>query len=384
MIQPLLSLFKTYPEKYCTLSETGKRNTYSVSNLNFYYSSKAIMILSILWIIYHVYYYQSLLLRPEELFIQKVWFGKIFLPSFPSPFLFYSVSAIGIVLILSILVYKDHWIVRFLILFIILWINLVRWSCGGESLSSHLLMLSHLFALGIPVASIKKNKEDGMLHKTLTWFYLGLLITYVLSGFWKVSSLIYKLIFKQDEMTWLSSKAALFTSQIAYHLIDQPADSRLFLFNYPLIWQAGFLLTCYILLFSFVASYRPSLRFWIGLALIVFHQINNIAFDVVHYVSSFTLLCLFFPYQELLPSINKTLVPITTVNFSGKKGKAFYQRIYSNGDQDVFYGFYAYREKMVDQNAVFGGILYMPLLDALLNLAWGGYKKKSQVESLKA
>lgn len=383
MIQSLLSPFKTYPEEYCTLSQTGKKNIYSFSKLNFYYSSKAIMILSILWIIYHLYYYQILLLRPEELFIQKVWFGKIFLPSFPSPLLFYSVSATAILLILFLIVYKEHWLIRVAILFSILWINLVRWSCGGESLSSHLLMLSHLFAIGIPIASIKNNKEDEMLYKTLVWFYLGLLITYVLSGFWKTSSLVYKLIFKQDELTWLSPKAALITSQVAYHLVDQTGESLLFLFNYPIIWQAGFLLTCYILLFSFVASFRPPLRFWIGMALIVFHQINNLAFDVIHYVSSLTLLCLFFPYQKIFSSIVKNSVPIVTTNFEGKKGNASYVRIYNNGDRDLFYGFYAYREKVLDRNNLLGGILFMPFLDVLVNLIWRTSKKKSIVEGLK-
>lgn len=370
MIQQLLSLFKTYPNDFCALSETGKENSYTISNLSFYFSHKVLMLFSVFWIFFHLFYFQHLVLRPQELFIQNVWFGRIFLPIFPPPLLYTIISIVAILLIFVLFLYKDKWIFRAIIAFIIIWLNLTRWSSGGITLSSNLFILAHVFALFIPIIEIKDNKKDAIIYRSLIWYYLGLFITYFLSGFWKIRGLLYNIIFRPEDINWLNPKAALYTSLIGYHLSDLPADHVLFLFSFPLLWQTGFLVTCIILVLSPLASFRQPLRIWAGVALIIFHAINNIAFDVNHYMSINTLAILFFPYQTIFPSIYKSCVPVLECSFTGSKGNASYERRYSNGDKDIFQGFYAYREKIADNNRILGGLLYIPLLDSIMAYVW--------------
>jgi len=381
MIQRLLSLFKTYPDYYCSLSESGKQYNYNIGFNNYFYAHRMLLIGTIGWIIYQLYTYTFISLRPQELFVQIHYFGKLFMPFFPSLMMSYSVGILSIFLILYLLVYKESIILRAILAFAIAWINLLKWSFGGQSHVGHLLILAHLFSIFIPTTKNIADNNKVAIHKSIEWYYLGLLMTYTYSGFWKWIALIYKL-FKKGEISWLNPNAALYNSLIGYHESELPLENIPKFFTFPLFWQLSFLFMIFVLTFSFLAAFRKPLRVWIALLLIIFHIVNNLAFNVEFYTPLWVIFFLFFPYDKLF-RINNGLI-VNDSSWTGRLNHAIYTRYYENGDKDIFYGFYAYREEMVDINWLIGGLLHFPFLDLLIIGIWkiaGGTKVKPSPRS---
>jgi hypothetical protein len=370
MIPQLSLIFKDQKINRCEISESAKLNKIVLTNLTFLYSFKSLLYLSIGWIGFNVYYYFKYLIhRPGELFIQRVWFGELLLPQKPSPLLFTLICLIAISIILIVLYGKDKWYIRLILAMMIMWINLVRWSCGGESVTSNIFMLSHFLSVFIPVNEIKSSIRSFSIYNSIVYFYLGIFITYFFSGLWKSVGLIYKILLKPEDLNWLDSKAALYTSLVGYHMSDLKIPHVVQnLLEFPLFWQVSFLITCVILISCPWASSRLYLRPVIGLFLIVFHTINNIAFDVQHYMSSFTLLVLFFPYHRVFVSTSKDLVSVASRYLTYTDGEAYYEKKYSNGDKDVYRGFYAYRQNWVDDKKIWSGILYFPFIESIGSL----------------
>jgi hypothetical protein len=63
-------------------------------------------------------------------------------------------------------------------------------------------------------------------------------------------------------------------------------------------------------------------------------------------------------------------VKVKERNFSGRGRNALYERIYQDGSQDRFSGFYAFREKIYDAKPVTGGLLYFPFLEFIIPVVW--------------
>lgn len=369
MIRRLLLPFKTYPEKYCCLSEPGLKNNAIIANLNFFYANKSLMVFTIGWVLFQVYSFSDLSLRPPELFIQRHYFGKLFMPFFPSGILFYSVGIAAILICIFILFKRGSIALRTILAFSVMWLNLFRWSFGGQGHSGHLLILAHLLGIFIAYKEISFNKDNKEIQKSIEWYYLGLLMTYTYAGLWKCISLIYKVVFKGNEVSWISSKGALYNYLLEYRGADLPIDHP-GMFDFPLFWQLSFLFTCFVLTFSYLAAFRQPLRIWIAVAIIVFHLVNNIVFNVAFYTAIWVLVCLFFPYEKVFSRIRNSQIPVFNRTFTGKGRSASYERIYENGDIDRFDGFYAYREKITDRNRIWGGLLYFPFLDSLVYSFW--------------
>lgn len=322
------------------------------------------------WIVFQLKNYSILSTRPKELFEPATYFGKIFISTIPSGFHYYSMGMLAILIIIFILFKKEFWWLRAVLTFILLWLNIFTWSWGKIGHVGHLLMISHLFSMFIPFHTLFSDKANPYISKSIETFYVGVLIIYCYSGVWKWAGFVYKIIFKPDDINWLHPQAALFNALIQLRQSDQPYHYIIKYFTFPLFWQISFIAMTTILTLGVFAAFRHPLRLWVGLALIVFHLVNYFAFNVAFFAPPFVIACLFFPYELFIKKIKNNLLSVSSISFAGNKGRAVYRRVYTNGDTDIFYGFYAYRERLWDKNRIMGGLLYIPFLDLFVNAFW--------------
>jgi hypothetical protein len=370
-IQQLLSHFSAYPERCCLISAAGKQMQYEKSHFNFRMGMYFICALTLAWILYKCHYYHIALLRPREIFAPKNIFGHTFMPVFPLPELFYGIALFSFVMTLSRFFRPENIFVRVALPICLLWMNNFESGFGGDSEVGHLLLYAHLFSVVIPFKPASTKEDAGYIYKMICWFYTSILVTYSISGLWKMIGLMYKLFFKPHEVHWLHRDAALFNAFVNHRGFDLPFDQMKGYFDCPLFWQVSFVVVLYIQIFSVFAAFRPPLLFYAGIALILFHLVNSYVFLIVFISTPLALACLFFPYDLLLRNDVKNSV--LELRFSGKYKGAVYQRKYMDGGEDRYLGYYAYRERYFDVHPLLAGILYAPGL-ALLTQTWWKYR----------
>ncbi|WP_028981986.1 hypothetical protein [Sporocytophaga myxococcoides] len=334
---------------------------------NFFYADRFLRIFTFFWLFYQVYNYFQLQDRPKELFIRMNYFSKSFISEFPSSAYFFSIIIVALISNSFSIKNSSSILNKALLLFCIMWFTCLKWSYGFASHVGHFFILTHFFGLFIPAKSTDSQNQGSQIC-TIRLFYFGLMVTYTISGIWKLGGLIQKLVFSPHVIHWLHPQAALVNAVSGYRFWDNQLGSLLHAYDYPIIWQILFLLTLYLQIISFVASVRLPLFYWIGLGTIIFHIHNIVFMRTEFYVTPIIITILFFPYHLIL---KKKSTAIKYLNFEIQKsgeGKEFqYKRIYENGISDEFIGFYAFREQCRDSRKWYYGFLFFPGISLFAN-----------------
>jgi hypothetical protein len=376
MIRLLLSAFNSFSSDKCRRSDAGKEKEWDRNHFNFSCGMNCLTLLAIVWVLHKMILYHSLSQGPHELFLPGNYLGRLFMFSFPSPQLYYSVCLLGILLFFFRFFKSENILLRLISLFLLLWISLFEWSFRQESSTNQTFLFCFIFSLFIPQRPPVSTGDKKNISKMISWFYTGILCTYTLAGMWKWLSLIYKVMSPgNQEIHWLHPHAALITSMIGYFEVDADYKHLLAFFKYPLIWQAGFIIVLLLQTFAIIAAWRVRLQFWASIGLIVFHLINTYFFNITFILAPIVIACLFFPYAILLK--NNFREGIKLKCFSGRREEALYERWYVDGSKDSFRGFYAIREKLYDEHPLLTGILYLPGLATVTEFLWKISGKKA-------
>ncbi|MBX9850173.1 MAG: hypothetical protein K2X86_00270 [Cytophagaceae bacterium] len=334
---------------------------------NAWWADKFLMIISIGWLIYKSVNFLDLAARPLELFVKANIVFEILLPSFPSPYLFYAAVATAITFCIILVIKPDLFLLRLILALLLIWINIPQWCYGKISHVSNVLLLAHLFSIFIPFKN-KTNADNAIaINKLFTYLYAGIFFTYSLSGLWKVLGIGYKIIFKSGEIHWLHPQASLYNAVVSHRNYDLNLGSYEYIFRLYPLWIIGFIFILYVQVTCIVAAYRKPLLAWTGFFLIVFHMINTISFLIAFYTAPLVLMALFFPYHIFFKPEN---IIVTENTFSGKKLKAVYKRRYANEDEDIYYGYLAYRERKYDTKNFISGLYFMPGLKSVFTIIW--------------
>lgn len=355
MIPSLLLVFRGYSTKECNLAPQGCQ--LKIEN-NVYHFGRAIYFIQFVvlgWLIFKGYNFHSLSARPQALFEPMHYFGKLFMPLFPSSFLFYGVILLGLITTVLKIINDDKIFTRIIQFVIVAWVNVFQWSFGFESAVSYTLIYVLLFSLFIPVKGYT-TQDLPSINKMIEYFFVGIFITYTFSGIWKVVGVSYKLLLKPEDVHWLSPNGALYNAVVSYRNYDLPIEPILKYYQYPLFWQMSFLIVLFIQLFCWLAAYRLQLRMWAGLSLIIFHAVNALFFKTVFITAPIVLLTICFPYHLFI----KNELTYDKKIFFSEDNELKYTKTYPNGDMDWYKGFTAYREIMYDKNRVFGSLLFVP------------------------
>lgn len=345
-------------------SYNGKFGLHTIYLNNFYISNKGILLLTIGWLIFKVLNFFDLIQRPSSLYEPMNYFSKLLMPTIPNPIVFVTVAAAGIGFCSYLLFKPKTLIIRILLTFIVLWINLFQWNWGFESVVSHSFLFCHLCTMLIPFDSPDKSSEKlGVAVTMIKLFYATILATYTLSGFWKWIALGYKIVLKPQDVNWLSDSGAMCNSIVGYYNYDLDFHWILPLFAIPLLWKIAFLVMNSIQILSLFAVNRHQLQPLLGLSLVIFHLVNIIVFNVIFITAIFVIIILFFPYHL----ISNTETEIVSYHKSELGSKFTIQ--YPNGEIDTYTGFDAFRAYFYYRHPLIGGLLYLPGLRTLCSVA---------------
>ncbi|RNI23688.1 hypothetical protein [Rufibacter latericius] len=351
-------------------SEHGRFNQHLRAVVDFYYAELFLRLLTFVWLYWALTKFHLYLDRPPELYEPLTLLGRLAAPVLPAKEIFWTVVALAALANFSKLFRKRALIPQVLLAASLLWINLVLWSYGYLPHVNHLFLLAHLFLIFVAVERPGKNRPDQIQYATINWFYFGLLFVYTLSGLWKIAALAKKLLSSSAAVHWLRPEAALYNALVSFRDYDQPFRLAQLFVDFPGVWQLGFVATVYFLTSAVAAAWHPPLRPWVGGLLICFHLINQFAFLIFFVVACLTLLCLFFPYGAVFRQSRTQYRFPAVFLFSGRKQEAAYFRQYEDGQEDAFFGFEAYRQKLLDWNYYQAGFLYFPGIKILTELTW--------------
>ncbi|RIJ42632.1 hypothetical protein D1627_01890 [Pontibacter oryzae] len=274
------------------------------NGFNFFFGVMALRVFTLLWLFWTVKKYFLLLQRPLELFWQHNFYLNWLMPELPGKMLFLSITALAAILnLLQLIRLRNSAWLQLPLALCLLWLNLPQWSYGFLSHVNHLFLLAHLFLIFIPLHKHSWRQPDQYTSKAINWFYAGLLFTYTLAGLWKIPSILYKLLTSSPDVHWLHPDGALYNAFVSFRSYDLPLHFTKLFTAVPLVWQASFILTVYVQSISVFAAFRQQLRPWVALFLILFHVVNMLAFQTHFVVAICVLLCLFLPYDLLLPAL---------------------------------------------------------------------------------
>lgn len=352
MIQRLLSKYRNKRALH-RVSESYEVNE-SLDVIAYrYYGDFMMRFLLVAWLVFQCYTYYQVAQRPPELFTPINWFDKLFMTSLPGPFLWWSVVLVVFFVNGSLLLNKGGKWQRFVLAMGVLWVNCIRWKFEFFSHVGHLIVLYHLLSVFLPQKKQAEKNEVLDYARAIKWFFAGLLVGYSMSGVWKVVGFVYKVIFKPSEMTWFHPDAMVVNSAVGFRDWDVEMGALLDLFELRWIWQMLFVVMLLLQLGSVLGAVRIKILPYIALGNILFHLANVLFVRIEFYVAPLVLLITFFPYHLLFRSKDK-------LDYDQEYVGGLLTRKYRNGHEDVFSGFYAYREYKYGKRPLIWGVLYLP------------------------
>lgn len=318
------------------------------------YGDMAMRLVVFGWLIFQTYTYHLMADRPEALFAPINWFDKLFMPVFPSIFVWYTICGLAFGLNIVLFFRGENKWSRIVLGILILWVNCIRWKYGFFSHVGHIMVLYHLLGMFLPRKDTisKEDTELADYTKATQWLYIGLLAGYTFSGIWKMIGLAYKIILQPNAINWLHPLAMKVNSIVGYQDWDEQCQGIVSMYDVLWPWQIAFILMLILQVVSVFGGIKPRLAVYIALGNILFHIINVFMIRIEFYLTPTVLLAVFFPYHLLF---NKE--KIKSENTYSEQG---YKRLYEDGTEDVYFGFEAWLEAKHDKNPLVYGVFYFP------------------------
>ena len=255
------------------------------------------------WLVYQGAMWFGLSQRPAALYTPMVWLDKWLMPTFPSAWYFFGLIAAAAFCNGYLLFFKQNKryypIGQFVLFWLVSLIHTMQWSYGFFAHVGHLFLLCHFLIFFLPKENdaFLTEKMKVETARAVQWFYAGILITYSMSGIWKVVGLLYRLWFTPDSPNWLSKEAAVINTIAAWVTWDMDMSHLFFLYRPAWLWQLLIVGMMLLQLLAVLAAFKLRWQAWVGAALILFHLHNLILLKISFHLITMLLLLLFFPYH---------------------------------------------------------------------------------------
>ena len=268
---------------------------------NFKVSYYLFRIFTLLWLHEQVQFFNRFTKRAHELYEPTVWFQKIVMPVFPSDLLYYFVVFLTAGLLIFSL-FRFSVLINILLFFLVAYISLPVVAYRGVSHTNHILILSYFFSV-----FLNPRKLEDQDYKYVQIYYLGLLITYSLAGFWKLVSATKDLVTANPEISWFETNAAKYNTMLNYMIVDEKTPLwMLKVYEYENLWIAVTIIGIVLQTLCFLGAFSRKYLTFCLLFLLTFH------FYTVYFVIAdlrimkYGLIVLFFPYHYFYSWIHKT------------------------------------------------------------------------------
>ncbi|MGA9211811.1 hypothetical protein [Kaistella sp.] len=267
---------------------------------NFKVSYYLFRIFTLFWLFEQVNFFKIFAKRPSDLYEPTIWLQKIVMPVFPSDFLYYSVVFVTVLMLVYSL-FRFSVLVNISLFFLVAYISLPVIAYRGVGHHNHVLILSYFFSIFL---NPKKLEDED--YKYVQIYYLGLLITYSLAGFWKLVSIARDWITANPETSWFETNAAKYNSMLNYFIVDEKLPQWMFkMYEYENLWIVITIIGIVLQALCFLGAFSRKYLTFCLVFLVAFH-FYNVYFVLADWRSmKYGLIVLFFPYHYFYPWIRK-------------------------------------------------------------------------------
>jgi hypothetical protein len=269
-------------------------NTNKILVQNFLIANKLIHLLTIGWLFYIGFKYQIYSNILPILFQPASRIPELILPTFPSIIYFGTAWFVCLILLFLNFNLKLGAFLKFILFIILAWLNLIQFGYGYLSHTSHIMLLFYFNSIFIQISDAN---DFNSVRKQILYLHLSILMTYTLAGFWKLSSLIYKILFQPHEFNWLHPLSFLTNAIVSYRIYDLDFAPFFSAFMIPYFWQIAYLLMVFIQLFAVFAAFNIKIQPYFAVLMVIFHALNAFLFKIVFIMQPMIILLLFFPYH---------------------------------------------------------------------------------------
>ncbi|NNF59132.1 MAG: hypothetical protein HKN04_12930 [Rhodothermaceae bacterium] len=358
MIPRLSSALRGSDPERVHLSETGQANAALRTAWAGYYADRALLVLSLVWIVGRAIKRQTFAERPEVLYDPLTWLGALAFPA-PVSTTVWGGIAVAMAMAVVLCLWRPRLIpARVTIALCALLLMSTEFAYGKIEHTNHLFLLAHVYAIFLPVGRPSGREQILLQAEATRWYQGGLLLVYTMAGLWKFGDMTLRAVLKPG-MTWLHPEAMPALSALSYRVLDFNLAVPQAFYEIRWLFPIGYVAIAFLLVPSALAPFRRPLLLITLPTVALFHLMNALTLYAIFLSTIVVALVLFVPYDLLLP-IRRTLAPVGRVRFKGAGGEAHYERLYENGDVDRFEGFYAYRERLTDRSWILAAPLYYP------------------------
>lgn len=345
-------------------SLTDQRNRALRAALASHYADRGLLLLTILWLGIRVRTWLQIELRPESVYEPQMWLGWLVFPELPEPAVWYSLVGLALVMVVICLI-RPRWIVPRVVLAAALLVVIApEFGFGHMQHTNHLFLMAHVYSVFRPAGIPADDGEARSRAQGYTWFLLGLLAVYTASGLWKVVDMTIRDVIKPG-VTWLDKEGMVATTIASMRTFDLPMTVPQVVDSISWIFPIGYVILTLIFSASFLAAFRRPLMLLVIPMIVIFHLLNAITLYAIFLSTIVVAVVVLLPYDYFVSPIKRQLTPVTDSSWHGTRADARYTRSYSNGDNDEFVGFYAYRERLRDRSLLLCVLLYYPGIAAV-------------------
>lgn len=191
-------------------------NYSSLTVFNYKVAYYVIRLYSVYFLWNSYFKYKIFLQRPEELYEPVFYLQQLVFPGYPSGSIMLLICFACTILILISLV-KESVLINLSIFILLIAVSVIVSVNYGIPHGNHLLLLCFFLS-----AFLLPSKLKSADYKYVQYFYLGLLLTYSLSGFWKLTAIAKSVALSEEKLSWISTNAAKINTMINYYAINQP------------------------------------------------------------------------------------------------------------------------------------------------------------------
>lgn len=242
--------------------------------------------------------YQSALKSPEFLYDPIV---LTFLKSAPISIFSFGFIAVFCGTLAVVSMFKQSIWLNIALFLVVAIVNLFVYSTYKISHTNHLLVLSLFFSIFLLPKNLKLSD-----YKNVQFFYLGLLLTYSIAGFWKLVAIFLDIVKNKSQVSWAEFGAAKINTYANFYVIDRPIpDWMVQFYQHETFWLWITILAVFLQFFSFLGAFNRKYLNITMLFLISMHVYNYYFVLADFRLTTIVVLVLFFPYHLLYPWLKK-------------------------------------------------------------------------------
>ncbi|GAA4159035.1 hypothetical protein GCM10022217_21120 [Chryseobacterium ginsenosidimutans] len=257
----------------------------------------AMRIFGLYWLLMQYLAFRRISRWPKEIYEPFLTIQRFIFPEYPGEMLYGSILLIC-ALLLIITLFKQNYILNFLIFILIAIVNFpisLNFSVGHNN---HLVIIGFFMAIFLLPKNL--NKENDF--KWVQYFYLGILSTYSLAGISKFLGIAKNVIKGTEKITWLDKNAAKINTLDNYWMADiKVPDWMLNVYAYENFWILITVTGIVAQASSFLGAFNRKYLTFIMIFLYIFHCYTDF-FVLANFqdAKNFVLITL-FPYHIFYP-----------------------------------------------------------------------------------